>query len=170
MKKWMIVAAVLVLVAALAVFFWMQATPRHILSSVRADALEVSGGVLTIPEKYRVIDDGVFAGKIDFHTLVLPDGIAVGVQSFYGCTNLKFVYCEGSVTLGAEAFGSNGALTRFVVNGSEGSCDDTAFHAHGALRILCPAASPIAELAKRQDISYQTIEHAITFDEAKAQN
>lgn len=159
MKKIVIAAvSVVLIIAAFVIFFAMQTTPGNVLNKVRAEELEVVDGTVTIPEKYTVIEEEAFAGKIDFDSVIIKGETEIGDRAFYGCPNLKEVLIEKNCDIGASAFGSCSQLMVVTIESKGGRCAENAFDGHGGVLIRCPEDSPAFIVARVKDLSYSIID------------
>ncbi len=159
MKKFIIPAVCVIgIIAAFAVFFAMQTTPKNVLNPVRAQNLEIRDGVITVPEVYTLIETEAFAGKTDFNKVVVQGEAQICERAFYGCPNLRSVILEKKCEVGSMAFADCPALESVSVNSGEGSCAGDAFDGHGGLVIYCRENSEVIDVARRSDISYRVIE------------
>lgn len=157
-KKIIIISAIAVIIAALAVLFALQATPSNVLNVVRVENLEIEDGVLTIPEKYTVIEAEAVAGKTDFDTVIIKGEAEIGYHAFYGCPNLREVIIEKACDIGEGAFADCPYLVKAEISSVGGSCAEDAFTGHGGLVIYCREGSEVMEIARSLDISYEIIE------------
>lgn len=157
-KKIIVILVIILIVAAFTVFFALQATPGYVLNAVRADRLEIVGGVMTVPEKYKVIDSEALAGKADFNKVIIEGETKIMDSAFYGCPNLREVVIEADCDIGSRAFAACPSLKTVTVRSAGGSCADDAFEDHSGITICCKENSEVLTAAKRGDISYKIIE------------
>lgn len=155
MKKRIIIPVViLAIIAALAVFFALQSTPKNVLNAPRADALYAENGVITVPDTYTVIGSEAFAGKIDFDTVIIEGSAVIEERAFYGCPNLKRVELRQKCEIGDLAFASCPKLKTVEILSAETTSAETAFNDHSGITLEFPAGSPLEELARRMDMRY----------------
>ena len=147
-----------VLLAALVAFFAMQYTPSNVLTYVRAGAMEINNGVLTVPEQYTVIEDEALAGRIEFDTVIIEGEADIGSRAFYNCTNLSRVVINKDCNIGSEAFADCPELVNIVVRSGGGSCAEDAFYGHGGAVVHCVEGSSVWEVARRADMSVRGLE------------
>ncbi len=151
MKTRYILLIAALIIAALAVFFAFQATPSHILNSPRASAIEALDGVLSISERYTLVESEVFAGKTDFSTVIFEGEVQLCERAFYGCPNLENIVFEKNADIGSEAFADCPSLKAAHIRG--GTCAENAFIGHGGLTLYCPEGSEAESIALRMDMS-----------------
>ncbi len=157
-RKLIAAAAVAAVIGGFAVFFAFQAEPKNVLSLVRAENLEIENGVITVPERYTVIEEEAFAGKTEFNKVIIEGKAEIGKRAFYGCPNLRTVVMEQDCEIGEEAFADCSVLESVSANSGGGSCAENAFNGHGGLTIFCRSGSEILSVAQWADISYKVIE------------
>ncbi len=157
-KTKIIAAAVILLVAALAALFISQSTPGNVLNLARAEALKPVNGVLTIPEKYTVIEAEAVAGKTDFHSLVIKGEAEICYHAFYGCPSLESVVLEKTCDIGEGAFAACPMLKSVTVLSSDGRCTADAVSGHGGLTLFCRDGSDAYNAALAADISVSIID------------
>lgn len=156
-KKLVIIGTVMSIAIAFAVFFAMQTTPGYVLNAVRAQKLITSGGTVTVPKKYTVIDAGAFAGLADFDKVIIEGKTKIMERAFYGCTNLSEVVIEDACDIGSKAFAACPSLKTVTISSAEGTCADDAFEGHGGVTVYCRENSPVLEVAKRSDMNFKVI-------------
>ncbi len=155
MKKRIIIPVViLAVIAALAIFFSLQSTPKNVLNAPRADALYAEGGVITVPDTYTVIGAEAFAGKIDFDTVIIEGSAVIEERAFYGCPNLERVELRQTCEIGDLAFASCPMLKTVEILSADTTSAETAFDDHNGITLEFPVGSPIEELARRMDMRY----------------
>ena len=157
-KKILIIAIVIAIIAALVIFFAMQATPGYVLNQVRAEKLEVVDGTIIVPENYTVIDTEAFAGLAEFDSVIIRGKTEIRERAFYGCPNLSEVIIEDDCEIGELAFGDCPELIVVSFETAGGSCDESAFDGHGGVTILCHEGSGAHQVALIKDLNYKIIE------------
>lgn len=157
-KKLIIIGIIVAVIAALVIFFAMQATPGNVLNVVRAESLEAVNGTITIPEKYTVIDAEAFANKAEFNKVIIKGETEIRQMAFYGCQNLSEVVLESACEIGESAFANCPSLTIVEVRSPDGGCMDNAFDGHGGVTILCHEGSAALQVAQIRDLNYRIIE------------
>lgn len=159
MKKALIITgAVAAVIAAFAVFFAFQATPGDVLNSVRADGLEIVDGVVTVPEKYRVIDTDAFSGKGEFSKVVVEGEADIRAEAFSGCPSLETVELKKTCDISAKAFANCPLLKTVTIHSADGTCAADAFEGHGGVTIYCREGSEALEVAKLNDMNFKILD------------
>ena len=118
------------------------------LTKSKAAALEIEGGVLTIPEGYEEIDAHAFENNSKLETVILPSSMKkIFKEAFKNCRNLKEVRTGGTLdSIGEKAFFN---CTSLIVKPTARVVKDYAFSSdHSSVKPSSAPTKPSSAPAK----------------------